>query len=569
MPISSEFVALCRGQIGLLTHSLGASLSVVYLTQELAEGVEARLVPIMAYPETAADWRMQGGLRSLVAGIDTVLSPPLQTVDPGLSAKALPNINSSDAAIDASALSPEDMAQPIADAGAHSDVEAGSNSNAGHASLLPDCRVVLPLMHEDVVLGLLVTERHDRPWTDWEQSQIHHIADTLAIACVLDQRYQWLEREQQQQQQLQAQRHDQLDNLLHQFRNSLMALQTFGKLILKRLLPGDANHDVATSLVRETARLRDLAQQLETAVAGAAAINTVPLSLPPASGDGPLEWRQIDPGGVLQNAHVPALLPAAGSSAGTSLPLESCSITTVLEPLVASARAIAAERSLTLHTDIADDLPPIWANGQVLREVLSNAIDNALKYTPAGGHVLIQVQLEDAIGQGAGSGSEAPPVHHTLSPRDATGTINGNCRSTLTPDAAGAAKDEDFGERQASALERQEQTLAQNSMLPRNEPRLERSFLNIAVTDTGPGIPPQDLPHVFERRYRGVQTQTGVPGSGLGLSIAHDLVLQMQGKIQVLSPALMQNRDGSLDQIRNAQGPGTTVVVGLPIAATE
>ncbi|MDB9356531.1 sensor histidine kinase, partial [Nodularia spumigena CS-587/03] len=55
MSASSDFVALCREQIALLTQGLGASLSVVYLTQELVDAPsgEAKLIPVVVYPETA------------------------------------------------------------------------------------------------------------------------------------------------------------------------------------------------------------------------------------------------------------------------------------------------------------------------------------------------------------------------------------------------------------------------------------------------------------------------------------------------------------------------------------
>lgn len=42
----------------------------------------------------------------------------------------------------------------------------------------------------------------------------------------------------------------------------------------------------------------------------------------------------------------------------------------------------------------------------------------------------------------------------------------------------------------------------------------------VVITDTGPGIPPESLPHVFERFYRGERARQETDGAGLGLAIA-------------------------------------------------
>ena len=67
-----------------------------------------------------------------------------------------------------------------------------------------------------------------------------------------------------------------------------------------------------------------------------------------------------------------------------------------------------------------------------------------------------------------------------------------------------------------------------------------------AVRDTGPGIPEELRPRIFERFVKG----PGSPGSGLGLAIAKDVVSAHGGSIEALSD----------------QGQGTEIRFTLPVA---
>ena len=65
---------------------------------------------------------------------------------------------------------------------------------------------------------------------------------------------------------------------------------------------------------------------------------------------------------------------------------------------------------------------------------------------------------------------------------------------------------------------------------------VERGQACLQVQDTGIGIEPEDLPHVFERFYRGLRAcQSGIPGTGLGLAIAKGIVDLHGGEIEVES----------------------------------
>jgi PAS domain S-box-containing protein len=75
----------------------------------------------------------------------------------------------------------------------------------------------------------------------------------------------------------------------------------------------------------------------------------------------------------------------------------------------------------------------------------------------------------------------------------------------------------------------------------------------LCVADSGSGIMPDDLPHVFERFYRGQHVlKNDVPGTGLGLAIVKEIIDLHEGRIEVDSQA----------------GHGTTFRVWLPLAST-
>jgi two-component system, OmpR family, sensor histidine kinase BaeS len=131
-----------------------------------------------------------------------------------------------------------------------------------------------------------------------------------------------------------------------------------------------------------------------------------------------------------------------------------------------AASAAAKGVDLTLH--VADAVPTVELDGDRVRQVLSNLLANAIRHTPAGGHVRVDVGAEDA-------------------------------------------------------------------------------GVRVAVVDDGPGMAPEQLARVFDRFTKAADSG----GSGLGLSIARDLVAAHGGTLTATSTL----------------GEGTTMVVRLPAVA--
>jgi two-component system NtrC family sensor kinase len=78
--------------------------------------------------------------------------------------------------------------------------------------------------------------------------------------------------------------------------------------------------------------------------------------------------------------------------------------------------------------------------------------------------------------------------------------------------------------------------------------RTEENQVILQISDNGPGIPPADQPHIFEKFYRGENVPDGVTGSGLGLAIVKSIVESHQGRVWVESKL----------------GQGTIIFVVLP-----
>jgi signal transduction histidine kinase len=73
----------------------------------------------------------------------------------------------------------------------------------------------------------------------------------------------------------------------------------------------------------------------------------------------------------------------------------------------------------------------------------------------------------------------------------------------------------------------------------------------LSVGDDGPGIPPEDREHVFDRFYRGQNGRRLAPGTGLGLAIVAELVRRWDGDVRLL------------------HGPGTRIEAEFPRRPTD
>ncbi|HEY1428457.1 MAG TPA: HAMP domain-containing sensor histidine kinase, partial [Candidatus Tumulicola sp.] len=163
---------------------------------------------------------------------------------------------------------------------------------------------------------------------------------------------------------------------------------------------------------------------------------------------------------------VNGMLTLAKADRGDDIPKEPVSLAQVASEVVKHAQLRAEEKNLTLDFHY-DGMPTVLGDPGLLRQLVSNLVDNALKFTERGG-------VEVKVG---GKGPEA----------------------------------------------------------------------FVEVSDSGPGVPEDELPLVFDRFYRADKARSrAVPGTGLGLAIVRSIARVHNGEVTVGRSA----RGGALFRVR-------------------
>jgi signal transduction histidine kinase len=155
----------------------------------------------------------------------------------------------------------------------------------------------------------------------------------------------------------------------------------------------------------------------------------------------------------------------------------------------------------TFRCTIAENLPMLWTDAHRMRQILTNLLENAVKYSPEGGLIEILVHIPDTSD---------------------TSSIADSASSTFTT----------------------------NKHIPAEPTARRQDIFAITIRDDGIGIPLQQQPDLFKpfSRLEHPLTQD-VPGAGLGLYITHKLVEAMNGSIT----------------LQSSEGKGTSITCLLPV----
>ncbi|MHB1296347.1 MAG: sensor histidine kinase [Anaerolineae bacterium] len=81
-------------------------------------------------------------------------------------------------------------------------------------------------------------------------------------------------------------------------------------------------------------------------------------------------------------------------------PAEPVDAVAVLRDVVDMMQARAEDKRLTLTVSVAPQIPLVWASAEHLKQVWTNLVSNAVKYTPEGGSIAIQIDTEQGMLRG-------------------------------------------------------------------------------------------------------------------------------------------------------------------------
>ena len=156
---------------------------------------------------------------------------------------------------------------------------------------------------------------------------------------------------------------------------------------------------------------------------------------------------------------------------------EQASLTILIEEQMQMIRSYAEEKNITVTSGCPIVYDQVYADKDMISQVIINLLSNAVKYTPAGGHVTVGTEVDAAMG-----------------------------------------------------------------------------LARVTVTDTGVGIPEEEMGHLFEKFYRVSANNKQAKGTGLGLNLAKQIVEKVHdGRMFVTSQV----------------GAGSTFGFELPLAMAE
>eukprot|EP00898_Chlorokybus_atmophyticus_P008140 jgi/Chlat1/8327/Chrsp8S09243 len=273
--------------------------------------------------------------------------------------------------------------------GAESVLPSGASDREAEAFLvqekeycLPDgLTVVVSLVRAPFLVGLLVLERLREPsagddaFTQQELSIVSGVAQTLAIACTLDQRSLLLH-------QATAQHAIVMGGMLEQTHGPLAALRTLGKMLQGRLRQGELGRDMVANMLVQGEAVKDVVQALQATMHPLRN-----LAMPQVGQPQLTEAAATGVFTALPPPPTPLMLSMDASTTSTS------NIAEELLPLVKASLAPKRNVVLLCNMPPAATLPLALIDVASMRRVLSNILDFLVENTQSTGTAEVAASL--------------------------------------------------------------------------------------------------------------------------------------------------------------------------------
>jgi CheY-like chemotaxis protein/two-component sensor histidine kinase len=231
------------------------------------------------------------------------------------------------------------------------------------------------------------------------------------------------------------------------------------------------------------------------------------------------------------------------------LHLDPVNLVCVIEAVIEDMRPTAEEKGIHIEAVLECSVGFVVGDQDRLQQIVWNLLCNAVKFTPSGGRVEVRLSKELNVNRLQVESSDRP-----------TNIQHSNIQHSNI-----------------------QHSNIQHSNIQHSNIQPSTSFAQIQVSDTGIGISPDFLPHVFERFRQADSTNTRAYGGlGLGLAIVSHLVELHGGTVRAASegegkgatftvqlPLQMDELDGALEPSSPMPHPSRRILDGLGVLVVD